>query len=86
MARASVPRIYEAILEQAETATCAEYPKSSKGKRSQSEDVSGSSKDGPRRWAKTNLVEEKEEGIPFRRISVGKGDAAWWETPRRAAW
>lgn len=51
---------------------------------SQSEVVSGSSKDGPRRWAKTNLVEK--EGIPFRRISVGKDDAAWWETPRRAAW
>lgn len=31
MARTSVPRIYEAILEQVETATCAEYPKSSKG-------------------------------------------------------
>lgn len=57
-----------------------------RGKRSQSEEVSGSSKDRPRRWAKTNLVAEKEEGIPFRRISVGKDDAAWWETPRRAAW
>lgn len=43
-----------------------------KGRSAQSGEVSGSFKDGPRRWAECNQVEEKGEVIPFRSISANK--------------
>lgn len=56
----------EIVPEQTEIVTCAEYPEVRRAIGAQSGEVSGSSKDGPKRWAESSQVMGKGAGIPFR--------------------
>ena len=85
--------VYETILEQVEMGMCAKGPKSSEGQVGTVWRSLRKLQGGPRRWAGSNQVEGKGEGIPLRSICVNKDwgwgwvdGAAWWGTERRATW